>query len=225
MVVCIDVSCAQIVALFAQVAVEALVKYTRKAISTRTNTRMRIMHSVRCSSACTSVLERTAELVQKNLDLQVVDMAVQASETAVMITDQKGCILWANNALAKLACTTLAQLRGKTFNDLFAFEESDDEQQQQQQQSQSQSQSRVQSPTAAAAAAAAIAAAQRSSSSSSSTEEPSAAPAAAALYSDHTKTLELRTQTWAGDSVVLQIEASHSLQLQCRLFSNDSYSS
>jgi transcriptional regulator with PAS, ATPase and Fis domain len=144
--------------------------------------------------------------------LQVVDMAVQASETAVMITDQKGCILWANHALAKLACTTLAQLCGKTFNDLFAFEESDDDKQQQQQQ-QSQSQSRV--PTAAAAAAA-IAAAQRSS--SSSTEEPSAAPAAAALYSDHTKTLELRTQTWAGDSVVLQIEASHSLQLQCRLF-------
>eukprot|EP00953_Heterococcus_sp_UTEX-ZZ885_P012274 7037-Heterococcus_DN1.PRE.1 len=58
MVVCIDVSCAQIVALFAQVAVEALVKYTRKAISTRTNTRMRIMHSVRCSSACTSVTIR-----------------------------------------------------------------------------------------------------------------------------------------------------------------------
>jgi transcriptional regulator with PAS, ATPase and Fis domain len=137
--------------------------------------------------------------------LQVVDMAVQASETAVMITDQKGCILWANNALAKLACTTLAQLRGKTFNDLFAFEESDDEQSQQQ----SQPQSRVQSPTAAAAAAAAvIAAAQRS----SCAEEPSAAPAAAALYSDYAKTLELRTQTWAGDSVVLQIEASHTLE-------------
>jgi PAS domain-containing protein len=139
------------------------------------------------------VLERTAELVQKNLDLQVVDMAVQASETAVMITDQHGRILWANNALAKLACTALAQLRGKTFNELFDFEEEEPQQQQQR---------RQQSPTAAAAAA--VAAAQRSS------DEPSAAPAAATMYSDHTRTLELRTQTWAGDSVVLQIEVSHS---------------
>jgi hypothetical protein len=35
--------------------------------------------------------------------LQVVDMAVQASETSVMITDSSETVVWANCALAKLA--------------------------------------------------------------------------------------------------------------------------
>ncbi|KAG5177918.1 hypothetical protein JKP88DRAFT_264866 [Tribonema minus] len=68
------------------------------------------------------VQERTAELLQRNRELQVVDMAVQASETAVMITDAEHRIVWANRAVAALACCDIAAAKGRRFRDLFRFE-------------------------------------------------------------------------------------------------------
>ncbi|KAG5180670.1 hypothetical protein JKP88DRAFT_349439 [Tribonema minus] len=52
----------------------------------------------------TKVEERTAELLQKNRDLQLVNLAMQASDTAIMITGNDGTVVWSNTAMARLAC-------------------------------------------------------------------------------------------------------------------------
>jgi len=65
------------------------------------------------------VQQRTKEIRSQNKKLRMVSMALQASETAIAITDREGCIIWLNTAFKSMCdCDKEDQLIGMSLTNV-----------------------------------------------------------------------------------------------------------